>query len=55
VIRIDSLWLAVEPMDMCAGTERLLTSVVRVLSSAQAHHGYVCANARTCRHQATGA
>jgi hypothetical protein len=28
VIRIDALWLAVEPMDMRAGTERLLASVV---------------------------
>ena len=49
VIRIDSLWLAVEPMDMRAGAEQLLTSVVQVFGRAQAHHGYLFANARTTR------
>ena len=49
MIRIDSLWLAVEPMDMRAGAERLLASVVRVFGSAQAHHGYLFANARATR------
>jgi len=49
VIRIDSLWLAVEPADMRAGTERLLASVVQVFGSAQAHHGYLFANARSTR------
>ena len=46
VIRIDALWLAVRPMDIRAGTERLLASVVQVLGQAQAHHGYLVANAR---------
>ena len=49
MIRIDSLWLAVEPMDMRAGAERLLASVVQVFGSAQAHHGYMFANARATR------
>jgi transposase len=49
VIRIDALWLAVEPMDMRAGTERLLASVVQVFGQAQAHHGYLFANARASR------
>jgi transposase len=49
VIRIDSLWLSVEPVDMRAGAERLLASVVQVFGSAQAHHGYLFANARTTR------
>ena len=49
MIRIDSLWIAVEPMDMRAGAERLLASVVRVFGSAQVHHGYLFANARTTR------
>lgn len=49
VIRIDSLWLAVEPVDMRAGPERLLARVVQVFGSAQAHHGYLFANARTTR------
>ena len=44
MIRIDSLWLAVGPMDMRAGTERLLARVVQVFGGAQAHHGYLFAN-----------
>ena len=49
MIRIDQLWLAVEPMDMRAGSERLLARVVQVFGSAQAHHGYLFANARATR------
>ena len=49
MIRIDSLWLAVEPTDMRAGAQRLLASVVQVFGSAQAHHGYLFANARATR------
>ena len=49
MIRIDSLWLAVGPMDMRAGTERLLVRVVQVFGAAQAHHGYLFANARATR------
>jgi hypothetical protein len=40
MIRIDALWLAVDPVDMRAGPERLLARVVRVFGSARAHHGY---------------
>jgi transposase len=49
VIRIEAVWLAVEPIDMRAGADRLLASVVRVFSTAQAHHGYLFANARASR------
>lgn len=49
MIRIDALWLAVGPMDMRAGADRLLASVVQVFGSAQAHHGYLFANARATR------
>lgn len=49
MIRIDSLWLAVEPVDMRAGAERLLARVVQVFGAAQAHHGYLFANARSTR------
>jgi transposase len=49
MIRIDCLWLAVEPLDMRAGAERLLARVVQVFGSAQAHHGYLFANARATR------
>lgn len=49
MIRIDALWLAVEPVDMRAGPERLLARVVQVFGQAQAHHGYLFANARATR------
>ena len=49
MIRIESLWLAVTPVDMRAGADRLLARVVQVFGSAQAHHGYLFANARATR------
>ena len=49
VIRIEAIWLAVEPIDMRAGADRLLASVVRVFGAARAHHGYLFANARSTR------
>ena len=49
MIRIDQVWLAVEPVDMRAGAERLLAKVVQVFGAAQVHHGYVFANARSTR------
>ena len=49
VIRIDALWLAVEPIDMRAGADALLARVVHVFGTAQAHHGYLFANARASR------
>ena len=49
VIRIEAVWLAVEPIDMRAGVDRLLASVVQVFGAAQAHHGYLFANARSSR------
>lgn len=49
MIRIDAMWLAAEPIDMRAGAERLLARVVQVFGVAQAHHGYLFANARGTR------
>ena len=49
LIELDALWLAVQPIDMRAGTDCLLCRVVRVFGAAQAHHGYVFANARATR------
>jgi transposase len=49
LIRIDAVWLAIDPIDMRAGAERLLASVVKVFGAAQAHHGYLFANARHTR------
>lgn len=49
MIRIDAMWLAVQPVDMRSGSERLLAQVVQVFGAAQAHHGYLFANARGTR------
>lgn len=49
MIRIDTMWLAIEPVDMRAGADRLLARVVQVFGVAQAHHGYLFANARGTR------
>ena len=49
MIRIDAVWLAVSPIDMRTGVDRLLASVVQVFGAAQAHHGYLFANARASR------
>ena len=49
MIRIDQLWLCTAPMDMRAGIERLLSSIVQTTGAAHAHHGYLFANARATR------
>ena len=49
MIRIDAVWLAIDPVDMRAGADRLLARVVQVFGAARAHHGYPFANARSTR------
>ena len=49
MIRIDALWACTAPVDMRAGADRLLACVVQTLGAAQAHHGYLFANARGTR------
>lgn len=49
MIRIDAVWLAVQPIDMRTGVDRLLAGVVQVFGAAQAHHGYLFSNARASR------
>jgi len=49
VIRIDAVWLAVEPVDMRAGTEAALARVVNVFGAAHSHHAYLFANRRANR------
>jgi transposase len=44
VIRIDAIWLAGEPLDMRAGTDTALASVVKVFGAAHPHHAYLFAN-----------
>lgn len=46
MIRIDQIWLAVDPMDMRAGTDTALARVVKVFGAAQPHHAYLFANRR---------
>ncbi|WP_394474976.1 hypothetical protein [Ralstonia mannitolilytica] len=40
LIRVDAIWLAVEPLDMRAGTETILARVVKVFGAARPHHAY---------------
>jgi transposase len=49
MIRIGSIWLATEAMDMCAGTETALAKVIAVFGAAQPHCTYLFANRRATR------
>ena len=49
LIRIDAVWLGVEPLDMRAGTEAALAKVVAVFGAARPHHAYLFANRRANR------
>ena len=49
LIRIDQIWLAVDPVDMRSGMDRLLARVVEVFGASQPYHAYVFANRRGTR------
>jgi transposase len=49
MIRVDSVWLAVRPLDMRLGTEAALARVVTVFGAAHPHHAYLFANRRANR------
>ena len=49
MIRVDAVWLAVEPLDMRAGTETALARVVHVFGAARPHNAYLFANRRANR------
>ena len=49
MIRVDALWMAVEPLDMRAGTEAELARVVTVFGEARPHQAYMFANRRANR------
>lgn len=49
MMRIERIWLAVDPMDMRAGLDTTLARVVRVFGAAHPHHAYVFANRRATR------
>lgn len=49
MIRVDAVWLAVEPLDMRAGIETALARVVHVFGAARPHNAYLFANRRANR------
>jgi transposase len=49
LIRVESIWMAVQPLDMRAGTEAALARVVLVFGAARPHHAYLFANRRANR------
>ena len=49
MIRVDSVWLAVQPLDMRVGAEAALARVVAVFGAAHPHHAYCFANRRANR------
>jgi len=49
MIRIEAVWLCIEPMDMRAGADTTLARVVRVFGAAHPQHAYVFANKRSTR------
>lgn len=46
MIRVDAVWLAVQPLDMRLGTEAALARVVGIFGAAHPHHAYLFANRR---------
>lgn len=38
MIRVDAVWMAVQPLDMRLGTEAALARVVTVFGAAHPHH-----------------
>ena len=49
MIRVEAIWLSVQPMDMRMGTDTALARVVAVFGAAQPHHAYVFTNRRSDR------
>ena len=46
MIRIEAVWLAVEPVDLRAGMDTVLTRVVAVFGAAHPHQAYLFTNRR---------
>ena len=49
MIRVQAVWLAIDPLDMRSGSEAALARVVHVFGSARPHHAYLFANRRANR------
>lgn len=52
MIRVEAVWMAVQPLDMRVGTEAALARVVSVFGAAHPHHAYLFANRRANRMKA---
>ena len=49
MIRVEAVWLAVEPLDLRAWMESVLNRVVTVFGAARPHHAYLFSNRRANR------
>ena len=49
MIRIEAVWLAVEPLDLRIGMDTALARVVAIFGAAQPHHAYLFTNRRANR------
>jgi transposase len=49
LIRLDAVWLTIEPLGSRAGTEAALARVVAVFGAAKPHHAYLFADRRANR------
>ena len=49
MVKVEAMWMAVEPLDMRSGTEAALARVVTVFGAARPHHAYLFANRRATR------
>ena len=49
MIRIDSVWLATQPLDMRSGFDSCLARVIEIFGCAHPHAAYLFANIRTNR------
>lgn|SRR5690554_5899563 len=46
MIRIEAIWLAIEPLDMRSGPDSCLARVIKVFGEAKPYHAYLFANKR---------
>src|SRR5690554_6630705 len=46
MIRIEAIWLAIEPLDMRSGPDSCLARVIEVFGEAKPYHAYLFANKR---------
>lgn len=49
MIRVDAVWLAVEPVDLRLAPESALARVAAVFAAARPHHAYLFTNRRSNR------